>query len=163
MWVTLTVNGGLVERDVHPGTTLLELLREDLRLTGTKEGCGKGECGACTVILDGEPALACLVLAATLDGAQVTTIEGLSRSGPGGELHPVQRALVAEGGVQCGFCTPGVALAAAHLVDRCRVRGLAPSRPEIDEALEGNLCRCTGYRKIVAAVERAAGKVAEPC
>jgi carbon-monoxide dehydrogenase small subunit len=149
MLVECLVNGVAVEKDVHPGMTLLELLREELRLTGCKEGCAKGECGACTVILDGEPVDACLLLAAQADGGTLTTVEGLATGG----MHHVQQAFVAEGGVQCGFCTPGLVVSAAFLVDGCT---RAPSRDEIHEALEGNLCRCTGYTKVIAAVERAA-------
>lgn len=150
MLVECVVNGVPVEKDVHPGTTLLELLREELRLTGCKEGCAKGECGACTVILDGEPVDACLLLAAQADGGTLTTVEGLATNGA---LHPVQAAFVAEGGVQCGFCTPGLVVSAAHLIDSCQT---CPSRDQIHEALEGNLCRCTAYTKVLAAVEKAA-------
>ncbi|MBN1773979.1 MAG: (2Fe-2S)-binding protein [Deltaproteobacteria bacterium] len=147
--VVLTVNG--VERKVRvsPGETLLFVLRERLRLTGTKEGCGKGECGACTVLLDGRPVNACLVLAGAAAGSAITTIEGLAA---GDELHPLQRAFVDHGAVQCGFCTPGVVLAAKALLDE---------HADLDEAtirrgIAGNLCRCTGYVRIVEAIGAAA-------
>ena len=133
---------------VRPYATLLEVLREDLGLTGTKHGCELGECGACTVLLDGTPRLSCLLLPAQVEGAEVTTIEGLAR---GPELHPVQQAFVARGGLQCGYCTPGMVLTAKALLDE----NPAPSRDEIKEALAGNLCRCTGYASIIEAVEEA--------
>jgi aerobic carbon-monoxide dehydrogenase small subunit len=155
MWINFTLNGAPHERDVHPGATLLEMLREDLRVTSVKEGCGKGECGACTVLLDGQPVDSCLILAAQVDGADLTTVEGLAR---GGQLHAVQRALLDEGGVQCGFCTPGLAVAAARLVDEAARHGAVPTRAEILESIEGNLCRCTGYRKVIAAIEKAAAQ-----
>jgi len=145
--IELTVNGEAVALFVAPGRTLLEVLREDLRLTGTKCGCGQGECGACTVLLDGEPVTACLVLAAAADGSTVETVEGLS---VGGELHPVQEALIAEGAVQCGFCTPGVVMTTVALLRE----EAKPSEARIRESLAGNLCRCTGYARIVSAVER---------
>ncbi len=158
MWLNVVVNGAPLERAIHPGATLLEFLREELRLTGCKEGCGKGECGACTVILNGELVDSCLLLAAQADGCTVITVEGLATAGPGGSMHAVQRTFVAEGGVQCGFCTPGLVVAAAHLVDTCAARGTPPSRDQIHEVLEGNLCRCTGYSKVIAAIELAANE-----
>ena len=133
---------------VRSHATLLEVLREDLGLTGTKHGCELGECGACTVLVDGTPQLSCLLLPAQVEGTAVTTIEGLA---PGSELHPVQQAFVAQGGLQCGYCTPGMVLAAKALLDE----NPAPSRDEIKEALAGNLCRCTGYAGIIEAVEEA--------
>ncbi len=133
---------------VRSHATLLEVLREDLGLTGTKHGCELGECGACTVLVDGTPQLSCLLLPAQVEGTAVTTIEGLAR---GSELHPVQQAFVAQGGLQCGYCTPGMVLAAKALLDE----NPAPSRDEIKEALAGNLCRCTGYAGIIEAVEEA--------
>ena len=153
MWINLTVNGNPVECDVPPGLTLLELLREELRITSVKEGCGKGECGACTVLLDGWAVDSCLVLAAQTDGCDVKTVEGLV---DGADLHAVQKAFLEEGGVQCGFCTPGLVLSAARLVDAAAKRGEVPGNAEILESIEGNLCRCTGYRKVVAAITKAA-------
>jgi carbon-monoxide dehydrogenase small subunit len=151
MRLKLTVNGTPVDRTIEDGTTLLELLREELRLTGSKEGCGKGECGACTVIVDGLTYDACLVLAGQCEGAAVTTIEGLSA---GGRLHPVQQAFLEEGAVQCGFCTPGLVVSAAQLLSAHS----QPTRAQIHEGLEGNLCRCTGYTKVLRAVERASAR-----
>ncbi|HYW69094.1 MAG TPA: (2Fe-2S)-binding protein [bacterium] len=151
MLVALTVNGEARQADVPSATTLVELLREHLALTGTKVGCGHGECGACTVLLDGEPVNSCLVFAAQCDGREVTTVEGLSRDG---ELDRIQNAFVDAGAVQCGFCTPGMIMSAAALL----ASNPAPSRNEIEEAVSGNLCRCTGYVKIVDAVEQAASE-----
>jgi carbon-monoxide dehydrogenase small subunit len=145
--IEITVNGRQVSLSVAPGATLLEVLREELRLTGTKSGCEEGECGACTVILDGEPVASCLVLAAAADGSTIETVEGLSQ---GGELHPVQSALVAEGAVQCGFCTPGVVMSALALLRETS----QPKEAQIRTALAGNLCRCTGYARIVKALEK---------
>jgi len=146
--LTLTVNGAARTAEVGPTTTLVELLRGPLGLTGTKVGCGRGECGACTALLDGRPVNSCIVFAAQCEGRNVLTIEGLSEAG---ELHRIQRAFVETGAVQCGFCTPGMIMSAyALLRDKAR-----PSREEIVEAIAGNLCRCTGYAKIVEAVERA--------
>ena len=141
-------------RDVPPDRTLLDLLREDLACTGTKEGCGEGDCGACTVLLDGEPVNACLVLAAEADGREVTTIEGLAG---GSLLHPVQQAFVDAGAVQCGFCTPGMVLVAAALV----ARNASPTESDVRRAISGNFCRCTGYQKIVEAVLTASARVRE--
>ena len=152
MRIRLTVNGKTHERDVDAETRLLDLLREELHLTGTKEGCGEGECGACTVLIDGRPVNSCLVLAAQADGADVLTIEGLA---DGGELHPIQQAFVDAGGVQCGFCTPGVIMSVFALL-----RDVPdPSDEETRTALEGNLCRCTGYEKILKAVRLAAKRM----
>ena len=148
--VHLGVNGQAHELLVRPNVTVLEVLREDLGLTGTKHSCELGECGACTVLVDGAAQLSCLLLAAQVDGADITTIEGLA---DGAELHPVQQAFAELGGLQCGYCTPGMVLAAAALLDA----EPAPTRQQIREALAGNLCRCTGYGAIVEAVERAAG------
>jgi len=146
--VRLTVNGRERSADVDSTETLLSLLRERLGLTGTKEGCGRGECGACTVILDGEPVNSCLVFAAQCDGRDVLTIEGL---GENGELDRIQRAFVEAGAVQCGYCTPGMIMSAYALL----ASKPHPTRGEIQEAISGNLCRCTGYVKIVDAIERA--------
>jgi len=145
----LKINGETAEAAVAPYKTLLEVLREDLDLTGTKHGCELGECGACTVLVDGEPQLSCLVLALECEGREVQTIEGLAR---GPELHPLQAAFTDFGGSQCGYCTPGVIMTAKALLDR----NPHPTRDEIKEATAGNLCRCTGYNQIVEAVEDAA-------
>ena len=150
--LNLSVNGDPVSLAVEPHLTLLEVLRDTLGLTGTKEGCGAGNCGACTVLLDGEPVNSCLLLAAEADGSQVITVEGLANDG---DLHPVQDALIAHGGLQCGFCTPGVILSSVVLLKR----NPRPTEAEIRDALAGNLCRCTGYDKIVRAVQAAAGEV----
>jgi carbon-monoxide dehydrogenase small subunit len=143
------VNGEPYQLEVEPHRTLLEVVRDDLRLTGAKEGCGTGDCGACSMIVDGRLVTSCLVLAVEADGADVLTIEGLARDG---NLHPVQRAFIDHGAVQCGFCTPGVILAAKCLLDR----NPHPSEEEIRRAIAGNLCRCTGYTKIVRAIRAAA-------
>ena len=147
--INLKVNGQPYEVAVEPRWTLLETVREELRLTGSKEGCGTGDCGACSMILDGRLVTSCLMLAAQADGRDVTTIEGLARNG---DLHPVQKAFVETGGVQCGFCTPGMIMAAASLLER----NPSPTLEEIREGLAGNLCRCTGYTKIYEAVLAAA-------
>ena len=149
--IEFKVNGEVRRLEVEPQVTLLEVLRDELRLTGTKRGCDQGHCGACTVLLNGEPVNACLVLAAAADGRSVETIEGLDHDD--GRMNVIQAALVDEGAVQCGFCTPGMVLSAKALL----AENPAPSRPDILEALSGNLCRCTGYERIVAGVERAAG------
>jgi len=153
--IALEVNGEPRVAECSPWKRLLDLLREDLRLTGTKEGCGEGECGACSVMLDGEVVNSCLVAAGQCDGRRVTTVEGLAR---GDALHAVQRALVACGGAQCGICTPGIAVCAAHVVDRGLVRTAddAAARAAVRELLAGNICRCTGYQLIVDAVMKAA-------
>jgi len=148
----LSVNGEAAEASVAPYKTLLEVLREDLDLTGTKHGCELGECGACTVLIDGEPQLSCLVLALECEGRAVQTIEGLAR---GPELHPLQAAFTDFGGSQCGYCTPGVIMTAAALLER----NPHPTREEIKQATAGNLCRCTGYNQIVEAIEDAAAKL----
>jgi len=145
---TWSVNGENVEVAFAPYKTLLEVLREDLQLTGTKHGCELGECGACAVLLDGDPVLSCLVLGVECANRAVTTIEGLA-DGP--ELHPLQAAFADLGGAQCGYCTPAVLLTARALLDRNR----QPSRDEIREALSGTLCRCTGYQQIFESVEEA--------
>ena len=147
--LALTVNGEKVETLFAPYKTLLEVLREDLALTGTKHGCELGECGACTVLVDGVPFLSCLTLPAQLGDAEVTTVEGLAT---GGSLHPLQTAFAEEGAAQCGYCTPGMLMAAKALLDA----NPRPSREEIAHAISGNLCRCTGYTAIYEAVEKAA-------
>jgi aerobic carbon-monoxide dehydrogenase small subunit len=152
MRVACTVNGERRQVDgVWPGESLLYVLRERLGLPGSKNACEQGECGSCTVYLDGEPVCACLVAAGQANGREVRTVEGLA---PGGRLHPVQRAFVEAGAVQCGFCTPGLVVAAHDLLARVP----APSDAEIREALAGNLCRCTGYEKILDAVRLAAAR-----
>ena len=147
--LALAVNGEPVEALVDGYKTLLEVLREDLQLTGTKHGCELGECGACAVLVDGEPVLSCLALAVECDGRKVETVEGLQSDGA---LHPLQDAFADLGGSQCGYCTPGILVTAKALLDR----NADPTREEIKEALAGNLCRCTGYLQIVEAVEQAA-------
>ncbi len=152
--LTLNVNGEQHTLAVPVCKTLLEVLREDLHLTGTKHGCELGECGACTVLVDGEPILSCLALPIELEGREILTIEGLME---GGRPHPLQIAFAEMGAVQCGYCTPGVVLSAKALLDRNPM----PTRQEIAEALSGNLCRCTGYIQILDAVERAVAWVRE--
>jgi len=148
--LTLSVNGERRTVAVEPHHTLLEVLREELGLTGTKHGCELGECGACTVLADGVPILACLTLPAELGEAAITTIEGLA-DGP--TLHPLQTAFAEEGAAQCGYCTPGMLMTAKALLDR----NARPTRQEIAHAISGNLCRCTGYTAIYEAIEKAAG------
>ena len=151
----LKVNGDLRECAVTPSTTLLEALRYGLGLTGSKQGCDKGDCGACTVVVDGEPVLACISLAlAYHDGAEVTTIEGVAEQG---RPHPLQDAFDLTGAAQCGFCTPGILMSAWALLEKAP----DPSREEVARALSGNLCRCTGYTKIFEAVEMAAARLRE--
>ena len=151
-FIQLTINGQPVEAAVEPNRTLLQFLREDLGLTGTKHGCGLGDCGACTVILDGQPVNSCLVLAIQANGKEVLTIEGLAENG---RLHPIQQAFVDKGAIQCGFCTPGMILSAKALLDA----NPKPTEQEIRMAISGNLCRCTGYQKIVEAIGEAAEKI----
>jgi carbon-monoxide dehydrogenase small subunit len=150
MRITVTINGEAREADVWPGESLLFALRERLGLPGSKNACEQGECGSCSILLDGQLVCACLVLAAQADGHEVVTVEGLRRDG---EPHPVQEAFVATGAVQCGFCTPGLVVATVDLLARIP----NPSEDEVREALSGNLCRCTGYAKIFDAVRLAAG------
>jgi aerobic carbon-monoxide dehydrogenase small subunit len=152
--VRMQVNGEWREATVAPETTLLDVLRETWGLTGTKKGCDEGECGACTVLLDGEPVNACLVLAVRAQGASVTTIEGV---GDPRHPHPLQSAFVENAAVQCGYCAPGMILSAKALLDK----NLNPTAQEVRRALSGNLCRCTGYTKIVDAVLRAGRKLQE--
>ena len=147
--ISLKVNGQTREITVEPSWTLLETVREQLRLTGAKEGCGTGDCGACSMLVDGRLITSCLMLAVQANGAEVTTIEGLATNGT---LHPVQAAFVEKGGVQCGFCTPGMVMAAASLLER----NPSPTLKEVREGLAGNLCRCTGYAKIYESVLAAA-------
>ncbi|MFV9671605.1 MAG: (2Fe-2S)-binding protein [Acidimicrobiia bacterium] len=151
MNVTITINGEERSLDVRGHESLLNVLRNDLELLGTKDACEQGECGSCTVIFDGESVCSCLVMAADTDGSSVTTVEGLSSDG---ELHPVQEAMLAEGAVQCGFCTPGFVVAGSHLLET----NPHPTEPEIREALSGNICRCTGYGAILRAFETVTGE-----
>lgn len=143
--IQLRVNGELHEVAVHPHWTLLEVLREELDLTGAKKGCDAGDCGGCTVILDGKPVVSCLTLAVEADGRDILTIEGLAQNG---QLHPIQNAFVEHGAIQCGFCTPGMIMSAKALLDE----NPKPTEEEVKQAIAGNLCRCTGYAKIVEAI-----------
>jgi aerobic-type carbon monoxide dehydrogenase small subunit (CoxS/CutS family) len=150
--VTLEVNGERTPLLVPVHKTLLEVLREDMNLTGTKHGCELGECGTCTVLVDGQPELSCLLLPIQIEGRAITTIEGMAH---GSELHPLQQAFAELGAAQCGYCTPGILLASRSLLET----NPRPTRDEIREALAGNLCRCTGYVKILEAVELAAERL----
>jgi carbon-monoxide dehydrogenase small subunit len=147
--INITVNGSLEQVSVPSNMTLMRMLRESLALTGTKNGCSAGECGACTVLLNGEPVNSCMVLAVECDGAEVTTVEGLAGDQ---QLSPIQEAMIQSGGVQCGFCTPGVLISARALLDR----NPDPGEEEIRAALVGNLCRCTGYVRIIESIKQAA-------
>ncbi len=147
--IVLTVNGTKEQVDVPSNMTLLRMLREKLALTGTKNGCAAGECGACTVMMNGEPVNSCMVLAAECNGAEIITVEGLAKDR---QLDPIQEMMMETGGVQCGFCTPGILITARALLDR----NPNPNDAEIREALVGNLCRCTGYFRIIDAVKKAA-------
>jgi carbon-monoxide dehydrogenase small subunit len=147
--ISFVLNDKEITIDTEPDRRVVDILREDLQLTGTKEGCGSGECGACTILVDGESRLSCLMLAAQLEGKKVITVEGMIS---GEKMHPIQEAFVEYGAVQCGFCTPGMVMAVADLFNR----NPEPTRTEIREGISGNLCRCTGYQKIVDAVEAAA-------
>ena len=152
--IELSINDELYVLAVEPQQTLLEVLRDSLSLTGTKEGCGTGECGSCTVLLDGKPVLSCLMLAVECVNVEITTIEGV---GSIERMNPVQEALIEKGGVQCGFCTPGMVLAATAMLNR----NPKPSEDEIKKSLEGHLCRCTGYNKIIEAVEATVEKISD--
>ena len=153
--ITFQLNGATTEVLVAPNQTLVGMLREDLGLTGTKYGCGEGDCGACTVLLDDQPVNSCLVLAAQVDGRKVTTIEGLA---DGDKLHPLQNAFIEKGAIQCGFCTPGMILSAKALLDN----NPDPTELDIRTAISGNLCRCTGYQKIVEAISHVAKDHSSP-
>ena len=155
MLIRFTCNGKPVQVEVEPERRVLDLLREDLGLTGTKEGCGRGECGACTILLDGKPVNSCLLLAGKIEGREIVTIEGIA--GDNGTLHPVQEAFLDVGAVQCGFCTPGMVLSTVALLDG----NPTPEVEEIEEALSGNLCRCTGYGKIVEAAQEAGRRLTQ--
>jgi len=150
--ILLGINGEPVEASFAPYKTLLEVLREDLGLSGTKHGCELGECGACAVLIDGEPQLSCLVLAVECEGRPIETIEGLGR---GAELHPLQAAFADLGAAQCGYCTPGILMTAKALLEK----EPSPSRERIKEAISGNLCRCTGYQQIFEAIEEGARRM----
>ncbi|MBN1503779.1 MAG: (2Fe-2S)-binding protein [Candidatus Eisenbacteria bacterium] len=154
--VSFRLNGVPFEREVPVGWTLLELLREGLGFTGTKCGCGIGECGACTVLLNGEAVNSCLVLASQIDGARVWTIEGVAPAG-GRELHPVQRAFVESGAVHCGFCTPGMVMSVLGLL----LKNPNPTEAEMRSAIDGNLCRCTGYAQVMDALRRSVSQVSD--
>ena len=147
--INVTINGGLEQVVVPSNMTLMRMLRESLSLTGTKNGCSAGECGACTVLMNGEPVNSCMVLAVECDGSVITTVEGLAHDN---QLDPIQEAIIEAGAVQCGFCTPGVLIASRALLNR----NPNPSDEQIREAVVGNLCRCTGYMRIVEAVKKAA-------
>lgn len=149
--INVTINGVEYELGVKPNLTLLDLLRYELGLTGTKKGCETGECGACTVILDGKSVTSCLVLAVQAKGKKILTIEGLEKDG---NLHPIQQAFVDKGAIQCGFCTSGMILSAKHLLEQ----NPSPSEAEIRKSISGNLCRCTGYQKIVQAIISVPGR-----
>ena len=150
--IHIKINGETQEVAVEPHWTLLETVREQLALTGSKEGCGTGDCGACSMIVDGKLITSCLMLAPEADGSEVLTIEGLARNG---ELHPVQQSFIEAGGVQCGFCTPGMIMATKALLDR----NSRPTLEDVRSGLAGNLCRCTGYAKIYEAVLAAAERI----
>ena len=151
MSLHITINGVNREVEANPMKRLLDVLRDDLRLTGTKEGCGEGECGACSVIVDGEVINSCLVPVCQVQGSSIITVEGLARDG---RLNPLQRAFLECGGAQCGICTPGMLIAARALLDG----NARPTRDEIKEAIAGNLCRCTGYTRIIEAIKQAAAQ-----
>jgi len=150
--VRIKVNGNWVEREAQPDRMLLDFLREDLGLTGTKKGCEEGECGTCTIIMDGRTVLSCLVPAVKADGAEILTVEGMAE---GEKLHPIQQAFWEEGAVQCGYCTPGMLLSAKALLDK----NSEPAVEEVKEAISGNLCRCTGYGRIIRAIQVASERM----
>jgi carbon-monoxide dehydrogenase small subunit len=150
--IELIVNEEPKEVLVRPNDLLLDVLRDEILLTGTKKGCGEGDCGACTVLLDGSPALSCLTLAISCVGKKIETIEGLSENG---KLHPIQETFVEKGAIQCGYCTPGMILSAKALL----VKNPKPTHEEIKQGMAGNFCRCTGYKKIIDAVSEAAGRL----
>src|SRR5574339_272630 len=153
--INVTINNELEQVVVPSNMTLMQMLRESLALTGTKNGCSAGECGACTVMLNGEPVNSCMVLAVECDGANIVTVEGLAHDK---QLDPIQEAIIQAGGVQCGFCTPGILISSRALLDR----NPSPGDQEIKEALVGNLCRCTGYTRIIESVRKAAEMQAVP-
>ena len=152
--IELEINGRVYEVAVNPRDLLIDVVRKKVGLTGTKQGCGQGDCGACTVLIDGKAELACLKLAIACQGKKINTVEGMIRDG--GALHPIQQAFVDQGAVQCGFCTPGMIMSAKGLLDR----NPHPTADEIKHEMSGNICRCTGYKKIIEAVETAAEVIA---
>lgn len=143
--IRLTINDELYEVSVEPYKTLIDIIRDDIGLTGTKKGCGTGDCGSCTIILDGKPVNSCLILGVEVDGSNILTIEGLRK---GEELHPIQKAFIEHGAIQCGYCTPGMIISAKALLDNFP----NPTEDQVKTALSGNLCRCTGYKKIIEAI-----------
>ena len=151
MLLTCKINGEFISREIDPQKRLLDFLREDMGLTGVKEGCGEGECGACTVLLDNQAVTSCIVYAGQIMNREILTIEGLEKNG---ELHTLQKAFIENGAIQCGFCTPGMIMSCYALLQE----NPNPSRQEIRRAIEGNLCRCTGYEKIIKAVESVKGE-----
>ena len=155
MKLSFALNGERIDMDAPDDRRVVDILREDLGLTGTKEGCGSGECGACAILVDNESKLSCLMVAAQVQDRRITTIEGIA---PKDEYHPVQEAFIEKGAVQCGFCSPGMIIGAIDMLNR----NPCPSREEIREGLSGNICRCTGYQKIVDAVETVAGRKEDP-
>jgi aerobic-type carbon monoxide dehydrogenase small subunit (CoxS/CutS family) len=150
--INFILNGNRITLDVPPSRRVIDILRENLELTGTKEACGEGECGACTILVDGKSVLSCLMLAPQLEGKEIMTVEGVSS---GDMLHPVQEAFVTEGAVQCGFCTPGMIMQSVYLLSQ----NPSPTKDEIREGISGNLCRCTGYQKIVDAIHKVSLRV----
>jgi len=150
-----TINGESYDLFVEANQTLVDLIRDEIGLTGTKKGCGSGDCGACTIIMDGKAVNSCLILGVEADGAEILTIEGLRR---GGQLHPLQKAFIDRGAIQCGFCTPGMILAAKALLDSCP----HPTEEQVRAAISGNLCRCTGYTKIIEAILSVRGQNSFP-
>ena len=151
--INFKINGDRVKRKITPSLLLIDLIREDLSLKGTKAGCLEGECGACTVLIDGEAVNSCMYLAINIDGKELTTIEGLSLYTEDEIFDPVQEAIIKYGAVQCGYCTPGMVMSIKSFQEQCKEKHTIPNRKEIKKALEGNLCRCTGYTKIIDAVE----------
>ena len=149
--ITCTVNGDTVIREIDDGMTLLKFLREELRLTGTKEGCGEGDCGACTVLVDGVSVNSCLYLAVLADGKEILTIEGLEKNG---QMHEIQEAFIRHGAIQCGFCSPGMIMSVKNLLDN----NPRPTEDEIRRGMSGNLCRCTGYQQMVDAIQEISGQ-----
>jgi aerobic carbon-monoxide dehydrogenase small subunit len=151
MQITFKINGEAVTQEVKPALLLIDLIRDHLKLKGTKPGCLEGECGACSVIVDGDAINSCMYLAINVNGKEVTTIEGLGDNE--NPLDKVQEKMVEHGGVQCGFCTPGMVMTTKAYSDKCKAEGITPTREEVKKSLEGNLCRCTGYAKIIDAAE----------
>lgn len=151
MKISFNLNGEQICRDVNPGLMLIDLIRDEMKLKGTKPGCLEGECGACSVIVDGKAINSCMYLAINIEGKNLITIEGLGTADQ--PLDPVQEKMIEHGGVQCGFCTSGIVLTTKSFSDKCKAEGKVPSRDEIKKSLEGNLCRCTGYAKIIDAAE----------